>query len=421
MKILETKGKNGGHPLRLDDVEFMQDGTIESILPIYDFFKPSGEDAVYLKKPTFSFDGSGNYWHTEGILYWNGEVFYISQRLEADKVPVAYKFVIVKNFTPVLGVIYRAGNTEFVRADRIMALADVSLLNVGEYLDIDLMAIDDVFKDKITKGLSKSINSSTTENGKWVKIYELDIEADNESKRLTFDIYSKGTDTAIPRKGTFNVHVKYNGTLPFDPFDDVDRGTISIVGENTTGFDFQHVVGILESDTTTKKTIGIYAKFTSDNEVLYTQTKAVIGTIRELNESAAVSPLPTGTKYDWVHIEDTGFVKMDAGDAVSSELFPLEYKVVNKKLKLKGTCIMTGTGFNLNLPITGIGTAPNLGVGKPVVYADSSSFTSFTSGLIRLTGGLNSITIQALRFDTPNAEPPAGRILVLNGLEFDLD
>lgn len=149
MKQLELELKDGGFPLRLNDLEHLQRGIIESLSPIHNFFLSSEHDALYLKRAIFSFDGSGNYWHTEGVLYWNNEVFSIPERLEADKVPTSYHFVVETTYTPEAGITYRSGNTEFVRADRFISLADVTLLDPEDYVKSGIPTIGEVFDEKL--------------------------------------------------------------------------------------------------------------------------------------------------------------------------------------------------------------------------------------------------------------------------------
>jgi len=194
---------------------------------------------------------------------------------------------------------------------------------------------------------------------KWIEIYELDI--DNipfGNIRLSFDIYSIGSDSAIVRNGRIDAHMVVDDVPPYSNFS--VNGSFSTTTDELFGFNEEDLKAVLVTDSSTQKTIKIFARFRHDFESIVCSSQYIDGngTVTELLTGVPLASLPAGTEFD------IGWIGLPATAGVATIHDPVAVLRNGRHVKFRGLVDVGAILATFTLPDSSY-ALPFVGVGGP--------------------------------------------------------
>lgn len=110
---------NGGHPITQNDLQFIFDSLSDNSKYCMSFLKGmTGNDIVVLWGCEIT-EGGGNFTHTEGAVWIDGEVFYVPAKVVGTALDICYEFNVVQTNIAAGTKVYKNGATFNTRLQRV--------------------------------------------------------------------------------------------------------------------------------------------------------------------------------------------------------------------------------------------------------------------------------------------------------------
>ena len=210
---------------------------------------------------------------------------------------------------------------------------------------------------QLNQGVSffNSLSSGGSGNiGKWVKMYEVEIQNSFGTQELSFDIYSIGTIGAIRRRAEINIIVKGQEALPFTAWS--SNWDFNVSYGELVGFDSNEIKATLINDDADKKTIGIFFQYKYNNEIFSAITRSNIsGILRQFTQDTIVAA-PIGSLDFIMGWSSVGILFTGGTSFDFNANYPIEFLSDGDKVKLRGRIeksagVYTGEQFLLPVEI----------------------------------------------------------------------
>jgi hypothetical protein len=118
--------QNGGHPLSGDDLKYFQTAVKDTFKGSMECLRGKGPNDVVILNGCVISEGGGNFTHTEGYVWIDGEIYFVPAKVLATPIDTLYSFTVTETVDKVK--VYKNASSVNVRFKRICIIQS---LNVG--------------------------------------------------------------------------------------------------------------------------------------------------------------------------------------------------------------------------------------------------------------------------------------------------